>query len=161
MTKLEGIKINETDFKWGMTFNEIIGVINSKNISQSQSAFEYFELECNKIENIDSLTCYIIAPSKNKPVNQLGFELKKLKANFFESAHTPYLKKIIELYGTPDKKEIIRLEDGQKFNKGYASSSVIFSANWWINNDILVSLSVFGGIRNRKEGEYGAGLYFQ
>ncbi len=154
------IKINGIEFKWGMTFEQVINAFKSENLSTGWSHWKSYEIECNEIADIKSLTCFFWGPSINRPVMQCSFELAPLKPETNEEVHTPYVKHLTGIFGNPHNSSFNKLENGQKYNEGHASSNVIFSCEWW-QEDILISLSVFGGIRTRKEGKYAAGLYFQ
>lgn len=153
------IHIKGIDFNWGMTFQEVTNSFKFENISTGQSLWKQFEIECKSILGLDSLACQFRAPSINKPVMQCSFDLKTLDFGFFEKPQTPYMKYLTEALGKPHDKENIGLDRGLKYNEGYSSSRVIYSADWW-KGDVLISLSVFGGIRTRKQGQYSAGLYF-
>lgn len=156
----DSININGIEFKWGMTFEQIINVFKSENLSTGWSSWKSYEIECNEIANLKSLTCFFWGPSINRPIMQCSFELAPLKLETNEEVHTPYVRHLTGIFGNPHNSSFNKLENGQKYNEGYASSNVIFSCEWW-QEDILISLSVFGGIRIRKEGNYAAGLYFQ
>lgn len=153
------IHINGIDFKWGMTFQEVINIFKFENISTGRSLWNQFEIECKSILGLDSLACQFRAPSINRPVMQCSFDLKTIDFGFLEKPHTPYIKSLTKVLGTPDDKNNIGLDKGLRYNKGYSSGRVIYSADWW-KGDILISLSVFGGIRTKKQGQYAAGLYF-
>lgn len=47
----------------------------------------------------------------------------------------------------------------KKYHQEHTNSQVIYNCKWWLG-DILISLSVFGGIRSKTEGNYAASLYF-
>lgn len=158
MTK-EGLHINDKDFRWGMTFEQVLKEFNSENLFTGSSAWENFEIQCSEIAELKALTCSFRGPSLNRPVMQVSFELATINPKLFEKPHSPYVKHLTKLFGEPNKISKQRLENGQKYNEGYASSNVIYNCKWWLG-DILISLSVFGGIRTKKEGEYAAGLYF-
>lgn len=152
------LNINNIDFRWGMTFNQVVDEFNSQNLFSAMSAWKNFEIPCSEIAELKTLSCSFRAPSLKKPVMQVSFELETIKPNIFEKPYTPYVRHLTQILGKPHGISKNAL-DGQKYNKGYASSQVMYNCKWWLG-DILISLSVFGGIRTRKEGEYAAGLYF-
>lgn len=158
MTK-EGLHINGKDFKWGMPYEKVLDNFKGQNLFNGWSAWENFEIQCSEIAELKALTCSFRGPSLNKPVMQVSFELATMKPKLFEKPHTPYIKHLTKIFGKSYAVSKNRLEIGQKYNQGYASSSVIYNCKWWLG-DILISLSVFGGIRTKKEGDYAAGLYF-
>lgn len=153
----EEIRINDAHFLWGMTFDETIALFHAENLKKTASP-NYYEILCPKILNLESLVCYFIAPQTDKPVTSFGFDLKVLPFKSEDAVHKPYLERLVEIFGEPDTVSNIGHRTGLKYNEAYESSSVIYSCKWEIRN-ILVSLSVFGGIRTRKEGTYAAGLY--
>jgi hypothetical protein len=155
----EKLHINGKDFIWGMTFEQILKEFSSENLFSGWSAWENFELQCSEIANLKTLTCSFRGPSLNRPVMQVSFDLATIKPKLFEKPHTPYVKHLTAILGKPHGISKNRLENGQKYNQGYANSTVIYNCKWWLG-DVLISLSVFGGIRTKDEGEYAAGLYF-
>src|SRR5690554_3267106 len=153
------LHINSKDFYWGMTFEQVLEEFKSENLFSGWSAWKNFEVQCSEIAELKALTCSFRGPSLNRPVMQVSFDLATIKPKLFEKPHDPFVKHLTKILGKPHGISKSRLESGQKYNKGYASSHVIYNCKWWLG-DVLISLSVFGGIRTKKEGEYAAGLYF-
>ncbi len=153
------LHINGKEFSWGMTYEKTLALYASKNLFTGWSAWKNFEMPCSQFSELKTLTCSFRGPALNRPVMQVSFELATIKPKLFQKPHTPYVKHLSGLLGTPQGISMRKPENGQKYNEGYASSSVIYNCKWWLG-DILISLSVFGGIRSKNEGEYAAGLYF-
>lgn len=153
------LHINGIDFYWGMTFEQVLEKFKSENLFSGWSAWKNFEVQCSEIAELKAVTCSFRGPAMNRPVMQVSFDLATIKPKLFEKPHHPYVKHLTKILGKPHGISRSRLESGQKYNKGYAYANVIYYCKWWLG-DILISLSVFGGIRTNKVGEYAAGLYF-
>lgn len=152
------LNIDDTDFTWGMTFENVLEKFKSENPFSGWSAWKNLEIPCSSIADLNALTCSFRAPATNRPVMQVSFELSTIKPKLFQKPYSPYVQHLTKLFGKPHGISKNGM-DGQKYNKGYASSQVMYNCKWWLD-DVLISLSVFGGIRNRDEGDYAAGLYF-
>lgn len=123
----EGLCINGFDFKWGMTYEQVLKNFKAENLYTIPSAWGNFEIPCSDIANLKSLTCSFRAPKLERPVIQVSFELETIKPGFFENPYSPYVKHLIAILGKPHKVSKEGLKNGQKYNKGYASSNVIYN----------------------------------
>ncbi len=153
------IEINNKEFTWGMTPNEVLSLFYSENIFMEENTWQQCEIPCFEVAGLKAVTATFRAPSLESPVMQTSFELTAVKSGLFEKVYRPYLKTLNKILGKPHEITKSPLSKGQEYNKGESGSQVIYSCKWWLG-EVLVSLSVFGGIRTKKEGEFAAELYF-
>jgi hypothetical protein len=150
----EEFEVNGIKIYWGKTLNQARSLLKNTEIltnsdkSVSGKCVEIFGLKANEFS--------LRSPHSNKPILQVSYEIEPIYTNGFKKRHTPYLEKLQSILGKPIAKEEYYNPIGIK--KEFMYSVVIFSAKWQFK-DIRISLSVYGGIRNNKSGESGAGIY--
>lgn len=153
------LTINNIDFKWGTTFEESQQLLPFQAIDRGQSGWQDLAFECDEIAGLKTTTCSIRAPKANKPVMQVSFELKPLRPEFPLFRHSPYVEQLKKIFGEPYGVSTSEIHSGLKYNEKHASGSVIYNCKWSFEG-IVISLSVYGGIRTSPQGESAAGLYF-
>jgi hypothetical protein len=87
---------------------------------------------------------------------QVQYEIAPISTQISTEMHLPYFKQLEQTIGKAYKAEI--LYENHDLYGAYASSSVVFSAKWLID-DIRISLSVYGGMRENDLGLSAAGIF--
>ena len=150
-------KIDNIHIEWGKTLDEVRPLLdNFEKFTPSNSSRTYIRCKCDEIFGLKTTECEIQAPFTDRPVMQVKYELLPVEPDFWESPHAPYLKQLKKVLGKPTKR-------GRRYNQPdlkneYISSAVVFWATWQFE-DIKISLSVYGGIRNNESGPSAACIF--
>jgi hypothetical protein len=149
--EIDGLKIG-----WGKPLSEVRVMLEKFEKFKPFGGWPNIRCKCHNAFGLVATEFEARAPFEDRPVLQVSYEIAPIKSGFLGRPHTPYLKQLENVLGKPTKSEKLYRQNNLK--KKYLSSAVVFSAKW-IFDDIRISLSVYGGIRNNDSGLCGAGIF--
>ena len=149
--EIDGLKI-----EWGTTLGSARTMVEDIKQFEPVGGWPNVRCKCTGVYGLAANECEMRAPFEDRPILQVTYELAPIKAGFLEKRHSPYLKQLEKVLGKASKTESLYRE--QPLQKEYASGTVVYSAKW-LFDDVRISLSVYGGIRNEESGPCAAGLF--
>lgn len=149
-------EIDGLAIEWGRPFNEVTTLLDGLEKFKPYEGWANIRCKCTNIFGLAATECEVRAPFSDKPILQVQYELSPIKAGTFEKLHSPFVKQLKKALGTPLKTE--SLYHQHRLPKKYISSVVVYTATWMFE-DIRVSLSVYGGTREKDSGAAAAGLF--
>lgn len=149
-------EIDNLKIKWGKPLNEVRKMLEEVDQFESYGGWPNIRCRCSSIYGLASEECEIRAPFEDRPALQVHYEIAPITPGHLEKMHTPVLKQLEKALGKPYKTEDLY---GQPYlKKENRPGTVVFSAKW-LCEDLRISLSVYGGIRDNESGQAAAGIF--
>ncbi len=139
---------------WGKTLAEVETILDEKLLTPN-NGWANLSIECKEAYGFPAIEFEAYAPSLDRPVMQVIYELAP-SSRKRRSTHAEFWMKILEeKLGSPDNTSGYR-----KSIPFRSSASVYYDATWYID-DIRLHLAVFGGLRKNKAGTSAASLFIE
>ncbi len=152
----QGFDIEGEHIIWGLPFKDVAKTLNKFSQYPPYQGWSNLRCKCSEIYGLKTNEAEVRAPFEDRPIMQVIYQLASLGENSWGKLHTPYVRQLKEVFGSPTKTD--SNYDQRHIKREYISGAVVYSAKWLID-DIRVSLSVYGGIRHEDSGDCAAGLF--
>lgn len=149
-------EIDQLQIEWGKPLNAVRPLLENIQQFEAYGGWPNIRCKCSSIFGLAATETEVRAPFEDKPVLQVQYELAPIQSGFFEKPHSPFLTALEKALGKPVISE--NLYHQPHLKKEYRSGAVVYSAKWLLK-DIRISLSVYGGIRNKESGTCAAGIF--
>lgn len=149
-------QVDEIKIEWGKTLNDARLILEKQKTFTSHGGWPNIRCRCLEIFGLQTTEVEIRAPFEDRPVMQVVYGIVPIKKGFFQELHSPYLEQLIKVLGKPAKSE--KLYNQFLLKRDIQWGAVVFSATW-LFDDIRISLSVYGGVRDNDSGRSAAGIY--
>lgn len=149
-------EIDRLKIEWGKTLNEIRPLLENIEQFKPYGGWPNIRCRCSNIFGLAAIESEVRAPFEDRPVLQVQYEIAHIKYRFWQKQHLPYLEQLEKVLGRPVKSENL-------YNHSYSGrenlSGAVVHSSKWLFDQIRISLSVYGSVRNKDSGLAAAGIF--
>ncbi|MBO2011104.1 hypothetical protein [Hymenobacter negativus] len=145
--------VNDTYIAWGSTLAEAEALLPGHTWWEPYGGWPNLRGACQSVFGLAATECNLRAPAAHKPIMQVSYQLAALAlGEWMAAVPEPWLTPLTALLGPPAEAAFT----ANTWHRG--PGSVMYSARWR-RPEVIISLSVFGGVRHEQGGPAAAGLW--
>lgn len=149
--EIEGLKI-----EWSKTLYEVRPMLDRFEKLTRSDGWPNIRCKCSHAFGLPATEFEISARFEHKPVLKVQYLLAPIKSDSFEALHLPYLEGLEKYYGKPSDSRHLHKQPPPGNSALWPVE--VFNATWLLDSVVFITLSVYGGARNKDSGSYAASV---